>query len=1143
MLNNRPSPSCHKSLMLFVVLSLATAFISCTNKPKVNISLNNSSTNNFVSPSITSSTQPIVNPNAVAFTTQTKTQTSDTDNTLELGKSIERELKGGEVHNYQLKLTANQYLNAVVEQKGVDVIVAIYAPDGQKIYEINYPNDTDGPEPVYLIAASEGNYKLEVRASGQKAPVGKYQAKIVEIRDATQSDKPRVSAYKALGDAISLQAEAKPEAANQVITKYQEAIKLSQDANEPLAEAPASNNLGTLYQNKGDYTNAEILLKQALALYEKALGSDATIVADASNNLALLYKIKGNLVQSELLYKRALAIYEKTLGSEHLNIAASYNNLGLLYFVKGDYVNAEPLLKRALAIVEKVFGSEHPNVASACSNIGVFYQTKGDYINAELLQKRSLAIREKVLGPEHPFVAFSCTNLASVYKDKGDYDNAELLQKRALAITEKALGPEHPNVVAICNSLAYVYQYKGDYANAEPLLKRALELGEKILGSEHPNVANSCYGLGIMHKKKGDYASAEPLLKRVLAIREKILGLGHPDVAGAYTNLGVFYQAKGDITEAINYNKKGNESREKEFLCNLASGSEKQKLLYINKTNSEQDVTISLNLQTAPKDLQAAQSAMTVILRRKGRALDAISQNIEALRRRANPEDKKLLDELASKRAYLAKVTLAGKGKDTPEVYQAKLKDLNEELEKLESEIGNRSAEFRIQNLPINLENVQKAIPADSALIEFTIYRPYEAKADKYGARRYAAYTLENNGELKWVDLGEEEAIDKAVSEFRDVLVKKGNEPLSNITKELKPKARAIDKLVMEPIRKLITGKKHLLIAPDGALNLIPFDAFVDEKEKYLVESYEISYLTSGRDLLRLQSEIKSQSQPMIMADPDYGQGSGPVLLGEKFQPLSQLSATEIEGSEIKATLANAELKTKQEVTKDLLKGLNSPQFLHIATHGYFLQDQQEATSDARVAKREKTFSSAENEPINVEESRKANPLLKSYLFLTGANNSQTELDKDSDGVITALEVTSLNLYGTKLVVLSACDTGLGEVKSGDGVYGLRRALVLAGSETQMMSLWSVNDASTKELMVNYYKLLKKGENRSGALRKVQLSFINGTSLTTNSTERLAHREKISHSRQSNKSINLSHPYYWASFIQSGEWATLDGKR
>jgi CHAT domain-containing protein len=336
----------------------------------------------------------------------------------------------------------------------------------------------------------------------------------------------------------------------------------------------------------------------------------------------------------------------------------------------------------------------------------------------------------------------------------------------------------------------------------------------------------------------------------------------------------------------------------------------------------------------------------------------------------------------------------------------------------------------------------------------------------------------------------------------------------------------------MQPIRPLLGGTTQLLISPDGHLNLIPFEALVDKENRYVVERFSCTYLTSGRDLLRLQVERDTTTDPVVIANPLFGEpelaavsnrettrlprtaskqkGSagikrqsvttGPDISDVYFAPLE---GTAREAQVIKSLFTQTGVLTGTQASEASLKQIRAPRILHIATHGFFLTD----TPSSSSVSGEKTRSI--NATVKIE-----NPLLRSGLALAGANLHK---ESDDDGILTALEASGLNLWGTKLVTLSACDTGIGEVKNGEGVYGLRRAFVLAGTETLVMSLWPVSDFVTRELMTGYYEGLKEGQGRGEALRNVQLSML--------------------------KRKDRQHPFYWASFIQSGEWANLDGRR
>jgi CHAT domain-containing protein len=397
------------------------------------------------------------------------------------------------------------------------------------------------------------------------------------------------------------------------------------------------------------------------------------------------------------------------------------------------------------------------------------------------------------------------------------------------------------------------------------------------------------------------------------------------------------------------------------------------------------------------------------------------------------------------------------------------------------------------------------------------LYRPFNAKATKpneyWGTPHYIAYVLHSTGEPKWVDLGEAAPINQAVEDFRKAL----RFPLSS---NVKPVARTLDEKLMQPVRKLLGNTRTVLLSPDSQLNLIPFAALVDENNRYLVENYSITYLSSGRDLLRLQNPTKSSSAPVLIANPDYdnpGNSSVPVAttrstLNQRSTDLAQLQVgplpgTAMEAEAIAPMLPGVTLLTGSQATENALKQLQSPKILHIATHGFFLNNVPlVAPPDFSGSLfQEGVFKETLPTSGNTE-----NPLLRSGIALAGFNPRQSGSE---DGVLTALEAAGLNLSGTQLVVLSACETGLGDVANGDGVYGLRRALAVAGTESQLISLWAVSDFGTKDLMVSYYKRLMANVERSQALRQTQLEML--------------------------QNPQYQHPFYWAAFIPSGDWRVM----
>jgi CHAT domain-containing protein len=329
---------------------------------------------------------------------------------------------------------------------------------------------------------------------------------------------------------------------------------------------------------------------------------------------------------------------------------------------------------------------------------------------------------------------------------------------------------------------------------------------------------------------------------------------------------------------------------------------------------------------------------------------------------------------------------------------------------------------------------------------------------------------------------------------------------------------RTLDALLVEPLRAQLGGVTRLLISPDGALNLIPFEALVDRRGQYAIQSYAISYLTSGRDLLRLQVPRERHSVPLVLADPEFGEPKeGPASGSRSARPRSvtttrdlastyfaPLAGTAAEARSIRTLFPNATVLTRERATKAAVRTAQAPGILHIASHGFFLED----IAPPAGAPGTRTAAAAAQSLDN--------PLVRSGMALAQANARRQGADS---GILTALEAANLNLWGTQLVTLSACDTGLGEVKQGEGVYGLRRAFLLAGSESLVMSLWPVSDHVTRRMMTTYYTGLKQGRGRGDALRDAQLSML--------------------------KAAKEQHPYYWAGFIQAGAWTPLqmDGGR
>ncbi len=841
----------------------------------------------------------------------------------------------------------------------------------------------------------------------------------------------------------------------------------------------------------------------------------------------------GKYAAARPLLLRVLEIRERVLGPEHPDVAETLAYLASNYELTGDYASAEPLELRALKIREKVYGPNHPLIARSLFDLGILYYQKGDYLKAEELLQKTLGIFEQAHATENLTVASALSYLGDIYYARSDYEPAKSYYQRALAVREKILGLDSFHLTSSLGAIGRVAYDAGAYAQAAAMFGRALTLSEKAFGPDAPQITSSLNNLATLYATTGDYAQAEALYQRALAIHEQKTGLYAPNVEATLLGLARLDAARGLTAEAVQLQTQVSELEERYVGLNLAVGSERERLALLNDLSLLSSRRISLHTQLAPNDPAARDLALTTILRRKGRVQDALAADLTALRQRFGAADQKLLDELSDTTSKLANLFLEGvQQKATPAERQAQIKSLEQARENLEAEISQRSAGYYQRAQPVTVAAVQAAIPVQAALIEFAVYRPFDPKAPDnqkaYGAPRYVAYVVRRQGESQWAELGAVQEIDSAVALLRQAL----RDPERQDVRRL---ARALDAKVMQPVRSLAGDATQLLVSPDGELNLLPFAALVDERGRYLVERYSFTYLTSGRDLLHMGGARQSKSNPVIIANPSFGEPRAagqvakntttarPTAPGAQRRSVTAarslsdiyfapLGGTTQEARGIQTLFTDASLLAGDGASESALKGLVAPRILHIATHGFFLQDVGTLGDNANP------LMAATRNGGGAASAQIENPLLRSGLALAGANaRNGGGSSSGDDGILTALEASGLNLWGTKLVVLSACDTGLGEVRNGEGVYGLRRAFVLAGTESLVMSLWPVSDYSTRRLMTDYYKNLKGGMGRGASLRQVQLDMLR--------------RDK-----------NL-HPFYWANFIQSGEWANLAGQR
>ena len=936
---------------------------------------------------------------------------------------------------------------------------------------------------------------------------------------------------------------------------YKRSLAIREKAQGPLHPdvSITLNNLASLYQDEGKYSEAEPLFQRSIAIKEKALGPDHPSLAVVLHNLALLYFIQGQFLEAEPLYKRSLAILEKALGPDHPAVANALNNLASLYKWQGKYAaaeplfqrsldicikargpnhpcaatglsnlaelagergkfaEAEPLYKRALAIDEKELGTDHASVSTDLNNLAGLYAVQGRYAEAEPLFKRSLAIREKVLGPDHPDVAQSLNGLAGLYEHQGRFAEAEPLYQRALALREKALGPEHPEVATSLNDLAFLYKDQGRYAEAEPLYKRSLALGEKIFGSDHPRVALSLNNLGGLDQLQGKYAEAESLYKRSLAIEENAFGPDHPAVAVDLGNLAELYYEQGNYGQAEAFFTPVLQNLFRQFEDSFTYMSEKDRLQFLNTDRSYFDAYLSICLTQAEKNPALAGKMYDLLLWEKGLVGSSVASLRAQVAAGGDAEAVQLFDQLAEKKSESARLVSA-----RPSGWKELRKKMDDEANDLEQQLARRVSSLTAQKSLAHRtwRDVQRKLQRGEAAVELVRFRFHDGKQWTRTYKYIAlAVTAQEKDTPALVYLGD--AQDLEADPLRDYRLRVGlgeNGKVRGVALAVDaeetgaaPKVSFYDAF-WKPLEPVLRGVKRIYLSPDGALNQVALGDVPATDGRLLMEKYDLRIVSSTKDILRDPRKPSANSAVIIgnpafdldaaqqraalrsvhttqiaqLAPPaetsgvlsrDFGGGTLPPLPGTQAEVQSISSLLEKQHWNVQAFIG-------QTALKETVLRVKAPRVLHLATHGFFESDQER-----------KEQSHGRDRSSALED-----PMLRSGLFFAGANRrlsgQPTPPDLD-DGVLTAYEASTLNLHGTELVVLSACETGLGEETAGEGVFGLRRALEVAGAEAVLMSMWSVPDKETQELMALFYAKWLAGQEKHEALRAAQLEMRN----------------------------------------------------
>ena len=936
--------------------------------------------------------------------------------------------------------------------------------------------------------------------------------------------------------------------------------------------AKSLNNLGVLYECMGDYLSSENYYNQSIATLKEIKGNESSDLARIWNNIGNLYRIIGNYTAAKYHLKQAVMIQCKTPNNEPQAYARSLNNLGIVYMLMGNYSYAESYYKQAMKIRQQVLGEEHYEFANCLNNLGLLYASMGNYLSAVLKLKQALEIKKRTLGEEHPSYIGSLENIAIQYIHSEDYTEAEIIIMQVIEIRRRVLGTDHPVLARSLNSLGRLYWYMGNFSSSESYYKQAIEIMQKVPGERNPNTAKIMCNLGQTYIDMGNYHLAENLLKQSNDIRSKVFDTKHPEVAANLQILAVVHLAMQRKTVAYRYMEQASDIYDHLISQIFSFRTENQRMDYLEKIMPGFDIHLSIVYKYFCDSSEKVNSVLDLIFRRKAISAEASAAQRDAVLSGKYPELKEKLKELTILRTQIAIKELKGSDPENMEMHEKLLSEWNKKKGKLETELVRQIPEMNMEEHLRNADRkaVAKALPEGSILVEFVKFNEYDFKAipangdKRWKPARYLAFILPSGDpdNVQMIDLGEAEAIDKLIVDFRTSILEDLDEPTRSTKQKTDknadvdishPSGKLLREIVFDKFADSLKGYDKIFIAPDGNISRLPFEVLPTNDGRYLIDDYHISYLSVGRDALRFNTQSRgTQVASLVVADPNFDMGRDMSL--EPEEPESEFSfakgwrkSRDFDRSSLKfdrlpGTRPESEsvsnlLKTKSWLDNDVLesklKAVHSPFIMHLATHGFFLEDQQ----------------------INLEKEsgqRYENPLLRSGLAMAGANTfikGGTLPDEAEDGILTAEDVSGLDLTETEMVVLSACDTGLGEIRTGEGVFGLRRSFMLAGAKTLVMSLWKIPDLATPILMERFYEnLINRKMGRAESLRDAQIyvrdltiAEIRNKWLTDEMIDKLSEGNDAARNdlqelaSQPDDFTSFKDPAYWGAFICQGD--------
>jgi len=870
------------------------------------------------------------------------------------------------------------------------------------------------------------------------------------------------------------------------------------------------NNLGHLLQAQGEYGKALSCHEQALTmrqqLFPKARYPEGHAdLASSLNNLGAVLQAQGEYGKALTYRKQALAMCRQLYPQArypqgHLHLAHSLNNLGTLLEARGEYRKALPYFEEALAMRQRLYLRAryplgHADLAGSLNNLGTFLQAQGEYRKALPYLEQALAMRQRLYPKEryplgHPDVANGLSNLGMWLQNQGQYGKALSYVEQALAMRQRLYPKErypqgHPDLARSLNNLGLSLHVQGEYGKALPYYEQALAMYQQLYPKErypqgHPDLAVCLGNLGGLLEVQGEYGKALPYDERALAMWQRLYPKerypqGHPDLARSLYRLGITLQAQGEYGKALFYFKQALAMHRGHVNRFLTAAPEGQALAFLRSQPLTRDAYLSVTTQTqnpAPlgyAEVWQSRAQLSRLLQRRHQST--------RIALAASEETRHKWQDLLDARRHLARLLLEpGKDLAARDQELARLTDRKESLERalvgLLPELEQATDLYRL-----GPKDLAGFLPQGTAFVDVLRYT-HTGKGRTWTAR-YVAFVVRPDRTIRRVELLDAQPIEAALQKWRQGIASLEDTPAQ---------AAAVARLVWDPLaRELPAGTTTVYLAPDGELARLPWAALPGRKPgTVLLDDLTIAVVPHGPFLLE---QLKYPSGPVTAKETVLALGA------VSYGPTGNYTALPGTAAEIQQVTGLAGARARVVLAKDeatwskLREALPQARYAHLATHGFF-NAKALLEEGLRVERQLKAWEFQADRMSERPGLGLRSPLSYTGLVLAGANRPSGAED---GGIVTGEALVELPLEGLRLCVLSACETGLGDLGAvgGEGVQGLQRAFHLAGCPNVIASLWSVNDQATAALMAKFYhELWSKGKTPLAALREAQLTIL-----------------------------------------------------